>query len=182
MTTLNRSLLESFQANISDLFEMISQLQIPGDLEPEILQLILQNPTADSIHALTILFKNNPSAIQDHSFYFKDLFEWIFKHPGLEKHCIEILEQLLQTTANSSKQNLKDIVFYTDLLSNNAKNEYMVEAWGIILIFYGSSLHRTTHLNILLNLAEVKFIFYIRAILIQQILRVELMLFNVGNV
>ncbi|KAI8894458.1 hypothetical protein BC833DRAFT_217851 [Globomyces pollinis-pini] len=72
------------------------------------------------------------------------------------KSIIELFDSQIHNLSNSA-QSMKDIDVYINLLQSTNDKNLMLSAWGLVLVMFGQSLHRTSHLNELLSLTEATF-------------------------
>jgi hypothetical protein len=159
MPQLTEERFEQLRSDRKALLDHFSDYQMDESMAPKVLQLLCSRLTVESLSLVKRCFTDFPGLVSSTTIYFKPLFHALFDaDPQVRTMSLELLDRIQSKIANSpaSKEILKDVVEYTQLLSANANSETMLPGWGLLLVTYGAHLHKTSYFSPLLAIAEVR--------------------------
>jgi hypothetical protein len=158
MPQLTEELLAVFQSDRQALLDRFSEYQIDESMAPKVLKLLCSPITLESLQLVKRCFTDFPGLVHSTSIYYKPIFYALFDaDPQVRNVSLELLDRIQSKIANSpaSKEILKEVAEFTQLLSKNVNSDTMLPGWGLLLVTYGAHLHKTSYFSPLLAIAEV---------------------------
>jgi hypothetical protein len=119
---------------------------------PQSFDLLLNPITTESIQTISKIFHSKPETVLMTPLYYVQIFNSIFE-------CFDSLELLERicpviSNSNSAKAIVPQIPNLTNTLSSHSGHPSMLRAWGVLLVTFGSLLHKTNLLSPILSIAE----------------------------